>query len=306
MARKARLRAQSGIYHVVMQAVRHRDLFLDAEDYQQFKSIIFKVMTDEHTADINFILYAYCLMPDHFHLLLKEQDEDVSKVVSRIATAYAHYFNNKYDLDGAIYRGRFASEPVEDNGRFNIVLRYIHQTPVRTHATSTPADYAWSSYGELIAQCRVNKESGVRSQESGVERRETRVESGEKVQSAECRVQSLAAPGDRSQESGEMVLCTLKEEYQQLSADELQRMLCSMVPATVKCLGPREAPTPRPSDKQLITLIHQLTGDTSIHELMARPYAECLKALTDLRKKGASVRQLERLTGIGRGIIQNL
>ncbi len=83
-------------------------------------------------------------------------------------------------------------------------------------------------------------------------------------------------------------------------------MLCSMVPATVKCLGPREAPTPRPSDKQLITLIHQLTGDTSIHELMSRPYAECLKALTDLRKKGASVRQLERLTGIGRGIIQNL
>ncbi len=290
MARKARLRAQSGIYHVVMQAVRHRDLFLDAEDYQQFKSIITKVMTDEHTADINFILYAYCLMPDHFHLLLKEQDEDVSKVVSRIATAYAHYFNNKYDLDGAIYRGRFASEPVEDNGRFNIVLRYIHQTPVRTHATSTPADYAWSSYGELIAQCRVQSAEGRAS----------------RVQSAEGRVQSLAAPGDRSQESGEMVLCTLKEEYQQLSADELQRMLYSMVPATVKCLGPREAPTPRPSDKQLITLIHQLTGDTSIHELMARPYAECLKALTDLRKKGASVRQLERLTGIGRGIIQNL
>ncbi len=266
MARKARVRAQSGVYHVVMQAVRHRVLFEDDEDFLQFMDIMRKVMWDETDMTENFSLYAYCLMPDHFHLLLKEQEEDVSKVVSRIATAYAHYFNNKYDRDGAIYRGRFASEPVDENGRFNILLRYIHQVPVRQGMARTPGEYEWSSYGELT-----------------------------KVDSREGRV--------ASRETG---LCTLKEEYQQLSADELQRMLCSMVPSTVKCLGPREAPTPRPSDKQLITLIHQLTGDTSIHELMSRPYAECLKALTDLRKKGASVRQLERLTGIGRGIIQNL
>ncbi len=258
MARKPRVRAESGVYHVVMQAVRHRDLFLDEEDFLQFKEIIRKTEWDEETAVRNFSLYAYCLMPDYFHLLLKEEETNVSIVVSRIATAYAHYFNNKYDRDGAIYRGRFASEPVEDEGRFNILLRYIHQVPVKQGVVERPEDYAQSSFRELTADMAEN------------------------------------------------ALCVLTEAYAALPKESLRRQLCSMVPATVHCLGPRKAAKPRPSDGQLMTLIRQMTGVDSISELLSKPYAECLKALTDLRKQGASVRQLERLTGIGRGVIQNL
>ena len=72
------------------------------------------------------------------------------------------------------------------------------------------------------------------------------------------------------------------------------------------CLGPRRNPIRRPSDKQVLVMIHELTGASSISEFMLQPYASCLLTLTDLRKKGASVRQLERLTGINRGIIQRL
>ncbi len=262
MARKPRVRAESGVYHVVMQAVRHREIFLDDEDFLQYKEIVRKTEWDEETGARNFSLYAYCLMPDFLHLLLKEGEVNVSMVVSRIATAYAHYFNNKYDRDGAIYRGRFASEPVEDEGRFNILLRYIHQVPVRQGLVDRPEDYAQSSFNELT----VDGANGV-------------------------------ADG---------ALCVLAKAYEGMPKEELRRLLCSTVPASVRCLGPRKATKPRPSDGQLMMLIHKLTGVESISELLAKPHAECLKALTDLRRQGASIRQLERLTGIGRGVIQEL
>ncbi len=261
MARKPRLRAQSGVYHVVMQAVRYRNLFLDEEDYLKFKEIVRKVEWDEEAGKRNISLYAYCLMPAYFHLLLKEEKQNVSLVMSRIATAYAHYFNNKYDQDGAIYRGRFASEPVEDDGRFNILLRYIQQVPVRQGVVDSPEDFRQSSFNELIVD---------------------------------------------SNGMAENALCVLREEYATLPKESLRRQLCSMVPATIHCLEPRRTAKSRPSDGQLMSLIHKMTGVDTINELLSKPYEERLKALATLREKGASVRQLERLTGIGRSIILNL
>ena len=241
MARKARVRAQSGVYHVVIQGVRHRDLFLDEEDYAQFTELLERTTKTEDEGlgtVVNYELIGYCLMSDHLHLLLKEGEEDVSKVVSRIVTPYSHYFNNKYDRDGAIYRARFASEPVEDAERQDIVLRYILQTPLRLKRVDSLDDYPYSSWHR--------------------------------------------------------------------EPEERRQQLLVPLPAGTKCLSPRKNAPPRPSDKQVLLMIYQMTGASSISEFMLQPYANCLSTLTDLRRRGASVRQLERLTGIGRGVIQRL
>ena len=262
MARKARVRARSGVYHVVMQGVRYRDIFLDDEDYGMFVELLRKTRTSEDEEGgtlINYELYAYCLMNDHLHLLLKEGRESVSKVVGRIATAYSHYFNNKYDRDGAIYRSRFASEPVEEAGKFSIVLRYIMQAPTRLSRVEDLDDYEYSSWREYMG----------------------------------------LVPADKC-------ICEVREEYRLLEPEELRRMLEVPLQRGESCLGPRRNVLHRPSDKQVMVMIHELTGASTISEFMHQPYSNCLLALTDLRKKGASVRQLERLTGIGRGIIQRL
>ena len=175
MARKPRERASSGIYHVLMQGVRRGLVFMDDEDYHYFIGILERLMFRESEDDDgdgtekkkvrNYTLYAYCLMPDYFQLLVKEGEETVSNLMRRIASSYAVYFNGKYDRDGAIYRGRFASEPVETAERFETVVRYIHQTPLREGKVTDlnePTYSSWYDYvhkgRELPELCEVKEE----------------------------------------------------------------------------------------------------------------------------------------------------
>ena len=72
MARKPRVRARSGVYHVLMQGVRHRDIYVDDEDYRTFIEILERLQTAKDGEERYFTVYAYCLLPDHFHLLLKD------------------------------------------------------------------------------------------------------------------------------------------------------------------------------------------------------------------------------------------
>ena len=261
MARKPRVKAQSGVYHVVMQGVRHRDIFMDDEDYTRFVEILEHLMVkrtkEDEEAERYFTLYAYCLMPDHFHLLVKEEADTVSVTMGRIAAAYAHYFNEKYDRDGAIYRARFASEPVEDEGRMSIVIRFISQTPERVMKTEA-SGYRYSSWHEY----------------AGVESDLPRV-------------------------------CDIKEVYRGMAKEDVVKALGTPVPKGVHCLGPRKV-VKRPTDEQVLLMLCQMREVAGMSEFLGLPRMVQLKTLADLRKRGASVRQLERVTGIGRGVIQYL
>ena len=93
-------------------------------------------------------LYAYCLMPNHIHLLIKESQEGIGSVIKRIAISYASYFNHKYQRIGHLFQDRFKSEPVDDMNYFITLIRYIHQNPVAAGITSNVEDYVWSSWVE--------------------------------------------------------------------------------------------------------------------------------------------------------------
>ena len=258
MARKPRVRARSGVYHVLMQGVRHRDIYIDDEDYRTFVEILERLQKSKDGEERYFTVYAYCLLPDHFHLLLKEETDTVSVTMGRIAAAYAHYFNDKYDRDGAIYRARFASEPVENEERWNTVLRYVSQSPERMKVWDAE-HYPYSSWHEYAGE------------ESELPR-----------------------------------ICEVPAGYQQLSKEEMVRLLSAPVPRQAACLGPRTEEMRRPKDDQVLAILYDMTKTASMMEFLGLTRAEQLKTLADLRKKGASIRQLEKLTGIGRGVIQNL
>lgn len=140
MARQAREKSSTGIYHIMLRGIDKRDIFLDNEDKKKF---IKKLVKAKERA--NFELYGYCLMDNHVHLLIKE-NEDIGNSIRRMTVGYVRWHNNKYAREGHLFGNRFASEPVETDSYLIGVLRYIHQNPVKAKIVKQPKDYVWSSY----------------------------------------------------------------------------------------------------------------------------------------------------------------
>lgn len=125
MARKARVKSTTGIYHVLLRTTADLSLFLDEEDYKVYVDIINNLQQKDFGE-----LYAYALFPTHAHLLVrdasfKESKELVGSLMKRIASAYSYYYNAKYNHYGPIYLDRFKSNPVETRTYFLKVLDHI-------------------------------------------------------------------------------------------------------------------------------------------------------------------------------------
>lgn len=264
MSRKLRQKSHSGIYHVLMQGVSKADIFKDHEDCEEFINILSRLRQEYYSSDATpdepcFSIYAYSLMPNYFHLLIKEGQDTISEAMARIAANYSHYVNNKNDSDGTIYRGRFDSEPVEDATRLHDVLRYIHQAPLALDSVPNLDAYPYSSWHEYVHT-----------------------------------------------DSSLPAICDIPEAYQNVDADTLRATLSEPLPKGATFLAPRKNRTPKPTEAQVIGLIRLYTGAPTIADFQTLPYPERLKTLKGLLSNGASIRQLERITGIGRGVIQNL
>ena len=136
MIRRARQRSESGVYHVVMRGVNRRDIFHDTDDHQRFL-----ITLAQKKCNQEYELYAYCLMSNHIHLLLREGEDTVSRIMSRVGTSYAKWYNQKYDRCGHVFQGRYGSESVEDDRYLLTVLRYIHNNPVKAGLVLKAGEY---------------------------------------------------------------------------------------------------------------------------------------------------------------------
>ena len=150
MSRQARQKCESNIYHVMLRGAGQQQIFEDTEDSDRFLEIL-----AECKQISEFALYAYCLMGNHVHLLIKEQREPLEQIVKRIATRYVYWFNTKYERCGHLFQDRFKSEPVGDEKYFLTVLRYIHQNPVKAGICNAVEDYAYSSYREYVTSAKI-------------------------------------------------------------------------------------------------------------------------------------------------------
>ena len=140
MARKARVLAGSGYYHVVNRGIGQQILFEDDQDYRRFLKYVKKFSDEE-----GFEVHAYCLMENHVHLLLHGEAR-LDRLMKRVGVTYAHYYNEKYDRTGHLFQDRFRSEAVESDAYFFTVLRYIMQNPVKAGLVNHPGAWRWSSF----------------------------------------------------------------------------------------------------------------------------------------------------------------
>lgn len=138
MARMAREKSCTGLYHVMLRGADRRIIFSDDEDNQRFLEIMQRVKHESM-----FQLYAYCLMGNHVHLLLRERKEPLGMIFKRIGVSYVYYYNWKYQLHGHIFQDRYRSEQVEDDAYFLDVLRYICQNPVKACLCAKPFEHPW-------------------------------------------------------------------------------------------------------------------------------------------------------------------
>lgn len=145
MPRQAREKSSSKIYHLMLRGINRQNIFEDDEDRLRFIETIAYYKTIS-----NYELYGYCLMDNHIHLLVREIDESISKAVKRISSSYVYWYNQKYDRLGHLFQERFKSEAVETDEHFLMILRYIHQNPVKAGITKDMGKYLWSSYREYV------------------------------------------------------------------------------------------------------------------------------------------------------------
>jgi putative transposase len=140
MPRDARTKSKSGVYHVIVRGANKQEIFHDEEDQMKFLGILkkYKIKTEIR-------MYAWCLMGNHVHLLLKEGNESISIVMKRIGVSYAKYYNWKYRTTGHLFQDRFKSENVENSKYLLIATRYIHQNPVKAGIVNHPHEWKWSS-----------------------------------------------------------------------------------------------------------------------------------------------------------------
>lgn len=150
MSRQARKHSGTGIYHVMLRGINRQDIFEDDEDYTMFVRILSGLNSrpsGESAAPL-FVchIFAYCLMSNHVHLLVREKDWPLGAIVKSIASSYVFYFNKKYGRVGHLFQDRFKSEPCDDMSYFFTLFRYIHQNPLKAGLVKNVSDYRFSSW----------------------------------------------------------------------------------------------------------------------------------------------------------------
>ena len=121
-----------------------KDIFIDEEDKGRLIKTVIKKKAGEA-----FKLYAYCIMGNHLHLVIKEQKEPISRIIKKIATSYAYYFNQKYKRVGHLFQDRYKSEIIEEEAYLLSAIRYVHNNPEKAEITKKE-QYRWSSYPDYI------------------------------------------------------------------------------------------------------------------------------------------------------------
>jgi REP element-mobilizing transposase RayT len=135
-----REKSETGIYHIIVRGINQQDIFHDEDDYVKYLSAVKKI-----GVEIGINILGYCLMTNHVHLLVKENDTDVSLFMKRLGVSYAYWYNNKYERHGHVFQDRFKSECIEDDAYLLTVIRYIHMNPVKIAIVNNPEQYRWSS-----------------------------------------------------------------------------------------------------------------------------------------------------------------
>ena len=152
MARPYRLQSEDCFYHITSRGNDRKKIFLNDTDFEKFLEYIVKAKEK-----YDFYLLAYVLMSNHYHLLIKTNRQNLSKIMHYINGSYTTYFNLKRGKSGHLFQGRYKSLVVDADSYFQELTRYIHLNPIRAKVVENPGDYKWSSYKAYIGRKRKDK-----------------------------------------------------------------------------------------------------------------------------------------------------
>jgi REP element-mobilizing transposase RayT len=168
MARPYRIEAEHCLYHVTNRGDGRRNIYDSDHDRLKFLGYLLKVKER-----YQFYVYTYVLMTNHYHLLIKTLQANISKIMHYINSSYTKYSNIKRDRTGHLFQGRYKSIVVEEDSYFLELSRYIHLNPVKAKIVERPEEYKWSSYrgytgrekNKYIDKKEIRKLMGMRDKE---------------------------------------------------------------------------------------------------------------------------------------------
>ena len=150
MTRPLRIEFNGALYHITSRGNARQAIFLNGEDFTGFLGILNSVVRR-----YNFLLHAYCLMDNHYHLLMETPEGNLSKGMRQLNGLYAQRFNQKYQRVGHLLQGRFKAILVDKENYLLELSRYIVLNPVRAGIVRNPKDYRWSSYQGTIGDQKI-------------------------------------------------------------------------------------------------------------------------------------------------------
>lgn len=258
MPRHSRQKSKTGVYHVMLRGINKQFIFNDEQDFMKMEKILRRVSSTScsGTPKESCSIYAYCMMSNHLHILIEEQNDNLACIMKRIGVAYVSYYNKRNNRVGPLFQGRFKSEPVGSFDYFVSLLHYIHMNPVNAGLVSGPDKYKWSSWREY--------ELPVHEASQGI--------------------------------------CSIGNSFDNLEWEQLRQIV----------LNP-ESPIQTAIDHETMTekearesLRHMLPHHVEAYDLATLPEVERNEILLQALRMGIGIRQLARLTGIGRMSIYRL
>lgn len=250
MSRKGRKISSSGFYHVINKGIGNQIMFEDTIDCNYFLKLL-HFFKNKYCIKV----IAYCLMENHFHLLIKDENNNISVFMQDLQSRYAEFFNKHHHRCGPLHNGRFQSEPVEDETYLRTVLRYIIKNPEKA-GVSAYCEYKWSSFSEYFS----NKHSSISDFQI---------------------VETLFA---NKKNFIKFLDITDNSSYLEIKTKFFFGII----------------------DEDAIKYIHKKFNVLSCSLLRSFEKHKRNKAIQKLRKHGLSIRQIERLTGISKGIVQSI
>ena len=149
MSRPLRIEYPGAWYHVMNRGRRSEEIFSGPKDYYRFIDLLM-----ESCEMWNIRISAYCLMPNHYHMLIQTPDSNLSRCMRHINGVYTQRYNWVHDCDGQLFRGRFKSILVDGNSYLLQLVRYIHRNPIRSNLTENMDNYKWSSHAGYISSAQ--------------------------------------------------------------------------------------------------------------------------------------------------------
>lgn len=149
MARPLRIEFPDAFYHVTSRGNERKSIFRNQRDRERFLSYL-----ESAHHRYGAILHVYCLMDNHYHLLIETPRGNLSQILHHINGAYTTYFNIRHGRSGHLFQGRFKAILVEKDSYGGELSRYIHLNPVRAGLVKNPSEYRWSSYRYYIGRER--------------------------------------------------------------------------------------------------------------------------------------------------------